>query len=138
MKNRSYKLLYILWAALFALTAVLGFLFPDVPTPAGRVGLMLVSALFFVPPWLILHRAKTEGNAHHIRLIRWLSLASVILTLVLLVANLRSAGLGEALGAALNAALIVVSAPMVCSNFFVLPIFLWGTLIMGSFGKRSE
>ena len=82
-------------------------------------------------------RAKAEGNLFHIRLVRYIALASILLTLVLLILNLRSAGLGEAMGAALNAALVIVSAPMVCSNFFVLPIFCWGTLIMGSFTKKN-
>ena len=136
MKKLNYKLLYILWAVLFALTAVLGFFFPEAEDPAGRAALAGVSVLFFLPPWLILARAKAEENRYHIRLIRWLSLCSVGLTLALLIANLRSAGLGEAVGTALNAALVIVSAPMVCSNFYVLPIFLWGTLIMGTFVKK--
>ena len=55
---------------------------------------------------------------------------------VLLVLNLRSAGLGPALGQALNAALIIVSAPMVCSNFYVLPLFLWGTMLAAAFKKN--
>ena len=136
MKKLSNRLLYILWACLFALTAVLGFLFPDVPSPLGRGLLTAASVLFFVPPWLILARAKASGKRHHVRLIRYIALSSVVLTLVLMVANLRSAGLGEAVGAALNAALVIISAPMVCSNIYVLPLFLWGTLIMGSFTKK--
>ena len=134
MKTLSYKTLYITWAALFALTAVLGFVFPDA-AGAGRIVLALTAAVFFVPPWLILNRAKGEKKAHHIRLLRWLCVGSLVLTAVLLVLNLRSAGLGPALGQALNAALIIVSAPMVCSNFFALPIFLWGCLLADTFRK---
>ena len=137
MKHLNYRTLYLAWASLFALTAVLGLLFPNAADPAGRAALTALSVLFFLPPWLILARAKGEGERRHIRLSRYLSLAAVGLTLVLLIANLRSAGLGDALGAALNAALTVVAAPMVGSNFFVLPIFCWGTLIMGSFLKKS-
>ena len=40
------------------------------------------------------------------------------------------------LGRGLNAALTVVSAPMLCSNFFVLPIFLWGCLLADTFVKK--
>ena len=135
MKTLSYKILYLAWAAMFTLTAVLGFAFPAVAGP-GRWVLLAVSALFFAPPWMILNRARAEKNRHHIRLIRYLTLASVGLTALLLVLNLRSAGLGEAMGVALNAALTVVSAPMVCSNFFVLPLFLWGTLLADTFVKK--
>ena len=136
MKNCNYRLLYILWAAMFVLTAMLGFLFPNVSHAAGRAALTTASVIFFVPPWMILVRAKHEGARKQIRLIRYIALASVVLTLVLLIANLRSAGLGEAMGAVLNAMLVIVSAPMVCSNFFVLPLFLWGTLIVGSFTAK--
>ena len=135
MKTNAYKILYILWAAMFLLTAALGLLVPEA-SGAVRWVLTAVSVLFFVPPWMILVRAKAEGNRRQIRLIRYLALASVSLTAVLLVANLKSAGLGEALGRALNAALTVVSAPMLCSNFFVLPIFLWGCLIADTFVKK--
>ena len=136
MKKCSYRLLYILWAAMYALTVVLGFLFPDVPQSAGKAALAAVSVLFFVPPWMILIWAKAEKHTDHVQLVRYISLASVVLTLLLLVANLRSTGLSEAAGDALHGALVVVSAPMVCSNFFVLPIFFWGTLIMGSLLKK--
>ena len=135
MKKLSYMNLYIAWAAMFVLTVILGFAFPAA-AGIGRWALAAVSAIFFVPPWMILHRAKGEKNSHHIRLIRWLCLASIGLTVVLLVMNLSSAGMGDAMGAALNAALTVVSAPMICSNFFVLPLFLWGPLLADTFTKK--
>ena len=135
MKKLSYPILYALWAAMFLLTMVLGLLFPDA-SGLGRWALMALSMIFFVPPWMILHRAKAEQDRKNIRLIRYLALASVVLTAVLLVLNLRSAGLSDELGLALNAALAVVSAPMMCSNLFVLPIFLWGCLIADTFRKK--
>lgn len=136
MNKLTYKSLYLLWSALFLLTAVLGLIFPAVQAPAGRWALALTAAAFFLPPWLILTKARREGARFHIRLIRWLCVASLTLTAALLCLNLRSAGLGNALGTALNAALTVVSAPMVCSNFFVLPIFLWGCLLADTFRKK--
>lgn len=137
MKKLSYPILYTLWSGLFLLTAVLGLLFPEETGP-GRWVLTAVSVIFFVPPWMILVRAKREENRHHIRLVRWLALASIALTAALLVLNLRSAGLSDALGRALNAALSIVSAPMMCSNFFVLPIFLWGCLLADTFVKKRD
>ena len=136
MKKLSYKTLYILWSVLFALTAVLGLVFPAVEAPAGRWALALTAAVFFLPPWLILTRARQEKARFHIRLLRWLCIASLVLTAAQQCLNLRSAGLGNALGTALNAALTIVSAPMVCSNLFVLPIFLWGCLLADTFRKK--
>ena len=135
MKKMSYPILYTLWAAMFLLTAALGLLFPQ-ETGLGRWVLTAVSAIFFVPPWMILYRAKQESDRSQIRLVRYLSLASIVLTALLLVLNLRSADLSEAMGRALNTALAVVSAPMLCSQFFVLPIFLWGCLLADTFRKK--
>ena len=135
MKKLSYPILYTLWASMFLLTAVLGLMFPE-ESGFGRWVLTAISVIFFLPPWMILTRAKGEGVPHHIRLIRYISLASITLTAVLLVLNLRSAGLSESMGQALNAALAVVSAPMLCSNLFVLPIFLWGCLLTDTFVKK--
>ena len=135
MKKLSYKPLYTLWGVLFALTAVLGLLFPAVEGAGARVALAVLSALFFLPPALILALARRNGERFHIWMIRWLSLASIGLTAALLCLNLMSARWSEAIGNGLHAALTVVSAPMVCSNFYVLPIFLWGALLAAAFRK---
>lgn len=132
----DYKVLYALWAAMFVLTAVLGFLFPSVEEPAGRLPLQIATGAFFLPPWAIMTKAKLAEEDKHIKVVRNLALTSVGLTVVLLCANMLSAGMGEAVGNALNAALTIVSAPMVCSNFYVMPLFLWGTLLMGSFSSH--
>ena len=57
MKKQSYPILYTLWAAMFLLTAALGLLFPEESGP-GRWVLTAISLIFFVPPWMILHRAR--------------------------------------------------------------------------------
>lgn len=132
----DYRALYLIWALLFAVTAVLGFLFPNVENAGGRAALLIVTGVFFLPPWAVIAKARAAGEAKHIKLVRNLSLTSLLLTLALLCANLLSAGMGEASGSALHAALTIVSAPLVCSNFYVLPLFLWGTLIMGALSKH--
>lgn len=132
----SYKALYLLWAGMFVLTAVLGFLFPNVSEPSQRLPLQLATGAFFIPPWAIMTRANAEGIDKHIKIVRNLSLSSIAATCVLMVLNIYSAGMSEAVGNALNAALTIVSAPLVCSNFYVMPLFLWGTLLMGAFSRR--
>lgn len=136
MKKNSYKPLYMLWGFLYVLTAVLGLLFPEAQGTAARVALAVIAAAFFLPPALILTRAKKAGDRLHIWLIRWLCLASIGLTAALLCLNFMSARWSDAVGVGLQAALTIVSAPMVCSNFYVLPIFLWGALLMAAFQKK--
>ena len=136
MKKLSYKMLYIAWAILFALTAVLGFLFPEAEGAGAKIALLLTAAVFFLPPWLILRKSRKEGRRFHGWLIGFLAMASIVLTLVLLVLNLMSPMWNEQIGIALNAALVIISAPMVCSNFYVLPLFLWGMLLAAAFKRK--
>ena len=136
MKKLSYKTLYIAWAVLFALTAVLGFIFPQAEGVGAKIAMLLISAVFFLPPWVILRKARAEGGRFHCWLIGFLALASIVLTAALLVLNLMSPLWNERIGIALNAALVIVSAPMVCSNFYVLPLFLWGTMLAAAFKRK--
>ena len=137
MKKLSYKILYIAWAAMFVLTAALGFAFPGDRSLPVKVICTVLMILFFLPPWAVLGRAKAEENRHHIRLLRWLAVGSLVLTAVLLVLNLLSALWPQSLGNALYGALVVVSAPMVCANHYALSLFLWGTLLAGTFYKQK-
>lgn len=131
-----YKVLYLLWAVMFALTAALGFLFPSVSDPARRLPLQIAAAIFFLPPWAILTKARVSGEKKHVTIVRCLALASIVLTCALLCLNILSVGMSEEMGNLLHTILTIVSAPLVCSNFYVMPLFLWGTLLMGSLSRR--
>lgn len=132
MKKLSYKALYIAWAAMFALTAALGFVYPNTEGIAPR----LIAAAYFLAPWAVLRKAKAENNRFHIRIVVLMALAALVLTTVLLVLNLMSACWSVNVGNALNAALTVVSAPMIYSNLFALPYFFWGCLLADAFVKK--
>ena len=127
MKNKT---LYIIWAALFALCAVLGF-FRETVTE-GKWLMTLLSVLFFAPPAVLLWRSKKNGDNHTRLLLRNLSGASLAITLVLLVVNFLSV-LGSAwVGTVLNALLTILAVPMVCSGYWALSIFLWAFLFIAS------
>lgn len=132
--SSTYTPLYIIWGLLYVLTAVLGFFFPSVHG-GGKAFLVVLSVCFFIPPWMILSRANKTHDAKHRTIIRALSFASLAATLLLLILNLRSVGYSEAVGVGLQAALNIVSAPMVASNLYALPLFLWATLLIGSISK---
>ena len=118
------KLLFALWGVLFVLCAVVGFL------PAFEGGL-IPALLFFLPPALLLYRADT-GTA---LLIRNLSALSLGITMVTLILNFMLAVSSEAMGNVLHYILVVVSAPMVASGYWVLSLFLWACLLMVSLKK---
>ena len=120
--------LFALWGALFALCATLGFLVPQ--SNALQILMTLLSVAFFVPPALLLRRSARDGDQNTIALIRNLSLASLVLTALLITANFFSA-LGSALvGNILNSLLIIISTPMVCSGYWALSLFLWACLMI--------
>lgn len=133
----TYKTLYLLWAGLFALTAVLGLLFPGVQNAVGLFFLALIAVVFFIPPWLILVKAKLEGKRDHLRLVRYLAIASLAMTTVLFCAGILSVGRGEVMGNLLHILMTVICTPLVCSNYYVLPMFCWATLLIGSFGRKK-
>lgn len=124
------SILYPIWGGMFILCAGLGF----IPAPEGVLSALLTAAsvLFFVPPALLLYAAAKQGQRDTLKLIRNLSLVSLILTLILLVANFSLALRSETLGVFLHYALTIVSAPMVASGHWALSLFLWACLLMTS------
>lgn len=133
MKNKS---LLAIWGIFYIICAGLGF----IPEPEGavRIFLTVISVLFFVPPAILLFDAFSAGDRKTIRLIRLLSALSLALTLVLLTANFLAALGSSWLGTLLHILLVIGTAPMLCSNYWVLSLFLWAVLLVASCQKRKE
>ncbi len=127
---------YLSWAALYFICAGLG----CIPEPSGVLaGFMVVlSLLFFVPPAALLYWAIPREKWAAVRLIRYLSLGSLTLTLVLLVLNFLSAGLSDTAGTVLYALLVLVSSPMVCGQAWVISLFLWACILMVTLKYRKK
>ena len=131
-KNRWFAL----WGALFILCGGLGF----IPAPTGvlRAGMILLSIGFFVPPGVLLWQAGKTGDTHTVTLIRNLSASSLGLTLTVLTVNLLSFMAPESVGNALYGVLVIVSAPMVCGQYWALSLFLWACLLMVSLRQLKK
>lgn len=121
-------ILKALWVGMFILCSVLGFV---TPTGAATKGLLVVFGwLFFVPPFADLYFSWQRKDRGEIRLLRNLSLMSLGGTLVLLVANMLTVLLnGYGLGNFLYYALVVVSTPMICGQFWAYSLLLWAILL---------
>ena len=118
---------YTVWAGLFILCAGLGF----IPAPAGFLKFLLIGltlGFFAVPGWFLTWLDK-RGDKLHIRIVRNLSLASLGLTIGLILLNFVSFMASEAVGTMLHILLIIVSAPMICGQYWVLSLFLWACLL---------
>lgn len=122
------KTLFALWGGLFVLCAALGFV--NTASTALQVLMTVLSIAFFLPGALLLRLSKETGNREIALLVRNLSAASLILTAVLLIANFLSALAPKLLGDILHSMLIVVSAPMICSGYWALSLFLWARLMI--------
>lgn len=128
------KTLYPLWAFLYVLCVVLGAI-PE-RSAAGEAVLRLVALLFFVPGAMLLYRGIRYGRKKTVAAVRWISLASLVLTTAALVANLLSVRAESlTLGDALYVVLSAVSAPMLClgDQWWAVSLFAWACLLMASF-----
>lgn len=124
---KDKSILKALWAGMFILCALLGFV-PE-QEGANRWLLAFLGLLFFVPPALLLFNAFRDRDRKSLLLVRNLSLISLAATVVLLVCNLLSLLLPEALGDGLYYLLVVVSVPMVCCQYWIISLFLWAMLL---------
>ena len=125
----SNKHLYAAWGILFILTAGLGFI-PEVDGLAA-VGMTLLSVIFFIPGIILLYRGQKKP-------VLILSVVSLAMTLLCLILNVWSVGMTADMGDFLYVLLGLVSAPMYCSRFWVLSLFGWAFLLMGSIMKLPQ
>lgn len=122
----SNKHLYAAWGVLYILTAALGFI-PEADGLAA-IGMTLLSILFFVPGFCLLYRGEKKR-------VLILSILSLALTVLFLLLNVWSVGMSRDMGDFLYWVLCLVSAPMFCSRFWILSLFGWACLLMGSLMK---
>lgn len=132
MKKTTF---YSIWAGLYVLCGGLSL----IPAPAGalRVVMTLLSLLFFLPPLFLLLDARRSGDAKTMKLLRLLSILSLSLTFLLLIANIAAVLAPQVLGNILYSILIFVSVPMVCSGHYVLSLFLWACLLLCTLLKKT-
>ena len=126
------KILYCLWAILYAICAALGFM--GEVFGVARVFLVILAVAFFLPgAWLLVlgHQQKNKKILSSVRLI---AIISLVLTLGLLVANMAVAA-AETTNTLLHILLVLVSAPMLCGQYWVMSLFLWACLLFASFLK---
>ncbi|MDO5546711.1 MAG: hypothetical protein Q4F81_13005 [Eubacteriales bacterium] len=129
----KHRFLFALWGALFILCAGLGFI-PD-PTGPLRVLLTGLSVLCFLPPAVLVWKGRQARDRAVLALVRNLSIASLSLSVLLIIANFLTAFHSELLGNILHALLVVVSSPMICSGNWAMSLFFWACLLIASLKK---
>ena len=127
---------FTLWGGLFILCAGLAF----IPEPTGFLRLLMIglTVAFFLPPAMLLHTAGKAGDKATIRLARNLAIFSLALTVLVLIGNFLSLMAPEAVGNILFVILVIVSTPMICGQYWVLGLFLWACVLMGSLSLLTK
>ena len=128
--------LYVAWGIMYVICTILGF----INTDNGLLQAMfaLISMGFFLPGGVLLYEAVGEGDKKTVRTIRYLSIASLTLTVLTLIGNVLTLPASEAVGDRMYGLLIVVSTPMISSQAWVISLFLWSCLLFGSFVKKRK
>ena len=124
---RDKSILKAMWAGMFLLCALMGFVPPQ--TGANKWLLLIFGVLFFLPPALLVYHSVRTHDEKQLRLVRNLSLISLSATLLLLVINLFSIFLSRAMGDMLHYLLTIVSTPMICCQYEIVSLFLWAVLL---------
>ncbi len=129
------KLLYILWLCLYILCVGLGTV--ESASGAGKVLLILTAVLFFVPGGVLLYIAVKEKKGKMLLRLRIVSLVSLSLTTVMIIANIFGARASESAGKLLHDLLALVSAPMLCGQNWGMSLFLWAGLFTATLSLRK-
>ena len=124
------KLLFIIWGGLFVICAALGFV--SQPGMALKILMHLLSFGFFGLGGWILWQAKEQEDTDALMLIRALSAASLVMSMMLLVINFLSVFSTLWVGNLLHHMLVIVSAPMFCAPSWATSLFLWACLMVVS------
>ena len=134
------RILYIVWAALYLICAGLGHI--TMPSPAQAVAITVFAFLFFVPPVTILVCAFKHKDKKNLLRLRWISAASLGLTLVFVLANFMSVYGGEALGNVLHELLVLFSVPLFCFVHWLpgifLSLFFWACIFFATLPAKKK
>lgn len=128
----NQKKLYITWGALFALCAGFGFI--QEPEGLLKAIMVLLAAGFFVVPGILVWK----GERRDAQLVRDLSIGSLGLTLVALLVNFLSVQSSQVVGDVMYGILVIVSSPMVCSQYWVVSMFCWAFLMIWAVTKLKN
>ena len=131
--KKSY--LYIAWGVLYALC--LGVSFTPNPTGSGEFFLVASAILFFVPPYVLLWRARKEQDRRTVLILRLICIGVLVLTALFLCLNFLAVHFSEQAGLVLHVLLVMVSVPMVCGQYWTMSLFLWACLLMLTFQKPA-
>ena len=134
MKEKAKELvLYAIWLCLYILCVGLGTV--GQMEGIGKAFFILTALIFFIPGTILLVMGIREKNKKTVLRVRMIAICSLVLTVVLFCVNIVTAAAGR-VSPVLHDLLNLVSAPMFCSQYWVISLFGWASLLSASFMKK--
>ena len=126
---------YCLWLCLYILCVGLGTV--EEIAGFGKVLFVLTSLIFFLPGIYILYLGYRENDKKILLGVRIAAICSLALTMIVFCINVIAVGSSADVGRDLYDLLNLVSAPMFCSQYWIVSLFLWACLLSASFKKMK-
>ena len=137
MKTKTKEMIaYILWVCLYILCVGLGTV-EDVQG-FGNVLFVLTALIFFLPGGYVLYLGIREKNKKMLLRVRIVAICSLVMTVGVFAANVIAVAASSQVGRNLYDLLNLVSAPMFCSQYWIISLFCWGCLLSASFMKLNK
>ena len=134
--NQKIKewILYAAWLCCYILCVGLGTV--ENVEGIGKILFILTSLIFFIPGiWLLVLGVRQKNRKITLR-VRIVAICSLALTVIVFSINVAVAASGN-LSSFFHDLLNLVSAPMFCSQYWILSLFCWACLLWGSFIKKK-
>ena len=127
--------LYAAWLCLYILCVGLGTV--EEVKGAGKIFFVLTALIFFIPGIILLVMGKKQQNKKMVLRVRLIAICSLVLTVAVFCATVLAVGSSAQAGSFLHDLLNLVSAPMFCSQYWILSLFGWACLLSASFLKKK-
>lgn len=128
--------LWIAWGCMYLLCTACGFI---ITTSGFLSGLFLLFSIgFFIPGAMLLWSGIQNRDQRTVRLIRLISILSLSLTVLMIILNFMTARESAVIGTVMYSILVVVSTPMICSQVWIVGLFGWACLLMGSIMRSKK
>ena len=131
MKKHTEIALYIVWLCLYIICVGLGAAVPEAEG-FGKVAMILTALIFFIPGITLLVMGLRNKDRKVLFRLRLVTILSLVLTMGALIGTMMTAAADSSAAAVMADLLTLVSAPMVCGQYWALSLFCWAALMMAT------
>ena len=128
-------ILYAAWLCLYILCVGLGTV--EEAEGIAKMFFALTALIFFIPGIILLVLGIKKQNKKMVLRVRLIAICSLVLTVAVFCATVLAVGSSAQMGSFLHDLLNLVSAPMFCSQYWILSLFGWACLLSASFMKKK-